>query len=419
MLLFVVFLIPFHRAFMPPFLALFFVTSVWGTSLDFVKSQLNKNKVIIFVLTAYFLMHLVGLIYTSNFSHALFDLEVKLSLLLFPLFFFGIYRRKFIELSQLQSVFIVSVSIALFYCLMSSSASMMAGGDYSEFFYNKFSVIHHPSYFSIIINGAMAIAIERLMKTKRFIFQILYFLVILFLVFGVFLTASRMGVLIMLFLLFLMTVKYVFLSFTYQGMGKSLVLYLAVYVAFLSQTGLLEKRFETGVDSMYKSLQDDEEGLDENNQDEILKGDAQRLSKSDEGDGVRVLIWNESFNIFLENPIFGVGTGDIKDELLINYEEKGFSKAKNRRYNVHNQLLQAAATLGILGFFSLLISLIYPLYFAVKFKLFAETFIMLSFAMGFLTESMLEIQIGVVYFAVFTSLVWWKITDTITKKNNL
>ena len=63
--------------------------------------------------------------------------------------------------------------------------------------------------------------------------------------------------------------------------------------------------------------------------------------------GLRMVFAIHSFDIFLKNPVFGVGTGDLKNE---------YEKIKRTVYektitpnNPHNQYLMIASTLGLLG----------------------------------------------------------------------
>ena len=65
----------------------FLLMAVWLFTGDPIKTKLQRfvhNKIAV-VLVALFLLHLIGLAYTSDFDYAFKDLRVKLPLLILPL----------------------------------------------------------------------------------------------------------------------------------------------------------------------------------------------------------------------------------------------------------------------------------------------------------------------------------------------
>ena len=59
----------------------------------------------------------------------------------------------------------------------------------------------------------------------------------------------------------------------------------------------------------------------------------------------RVAVWRSSAELLWHNP-FGVGTGDVTDELVRIYRRDGVGYAEDRRLNSHNQWLQAGVAFG-------------------------------------------------------------------------
>ena len=116
---------------------------------------------------------------------------------------------------------------------------------------------------------------------------------------------------------------------------------------------------------------------------------------------MRLEYWKASFNVFKDNMLIGVGTGDIKDELDKHYEE---SKRldKNYWFRTHNQLLSFAATFGVIGLVVILLCMYYPL---TKFyNNYAYIAFVLIYSISFITEDTLETQVGATFFAYFNSL---------------
>ena len=63
----------------------------------------------------------------------------------------------------------------------------------------------------------------------------------------------------------------------------------------------------------------------------------------------RLRFWKDAFNTFLENPLFGIGTGNWKIK-SIDYDRM-FMKDYSVPYHVHNDFLEILAEQGIIGFF--------------------------------------------------------------------
>jgi O-antigen ligase len=120
---------------------------------------------------------------------------------------------------------------------------------------------------------------------------------------------------------------------------------------------------------------------------------------------LRIAILTIGFDLFKESPVFGYGTGDIKDVLIEGYKKEGFIKGYDRKYNSHNQFLQFLLAFGIIGLLVFLLSLIYPMFFAFFKKNYLYVFLILILCFNFLFESMLETKAGVEFYAFFNALL--------------
>jgi len=85
-----------------------------------------------------------------------------------------------------------------------------------------------------------------------------------------------------------------------------------------------------------------------------------------------------------------------------NNRYKNFAK---RRYNFHNQYLQTFGTIGIFGFLVLIYLLVMPFITAIKKLDYLVAIFLFIICSSFLTESMLERQAGVAFFAFFYTLL--------------
>jgi O-antigen ligase len=111
-----------------------------------------------------------------------------------------------------------------------------------------------------------------------------------------------------------------------------------------------------------------------------------------------------SISIVKDHPLLGVGTGDIKDELIKLYKKEGYPILVKRQYNSHNQYLQTAAALGIPTLIVLLLMFISPLLVRWRRLHFLAVFLSIIVGVACLTESVLEVQAGVIFYTFFASL---------------
>jgi O-antigen ligase len=121
---------------------------------------------------------------------------------------------------------------------------------------------------------------------------------------------------------------------------------------------------------------------------------------------IRIIIWKSSVHLIKENFWFGVGTGDVTDELVKDYSNNSFNIGIKKRYNAHNQYLQVWLAYGLVGFS--LFTLSFAMYWQMAIKNFDVIYLifLLIMTIVFLTESYLQTQSGVVFFAFFNTLLF-------------
>ena len=117
----------------------------------------------------------------------------------------------------------------------------------------------------------------------------------------------------------------------------------------------------------------------------------------------RVLVWEQAIELIKEHPLLGVGTGDVKDALVEKYVLSGLEGVESEKLNAHNQFLQSFAALGLFGFLSLALGLLLPAVMAIKRGNSVFFIFIVIIIINALTESILEVQAGVVFYAFFNS----------------
>lgn len=119
----------------------------------------------------------------------------------------------------------------------------------------------------------------------------------------------------------------------------------------------------------------------------------------------RIQFWKAAIGIIKENPLIGIGTGDVKEEFLKQYDKMNSPLKKEFRKPAHNQYLTMTVAFGVLGLCWFIFSLIYPVIAEKKlFDYFYITFFIIAL-LSMLTEDTLETQAGVSFFAFFNCVL--------------
>ncbi len=112
----------------------------------------------------------------------------------------------------------------------------------------------------------------------------------------------------------------------------------------------------------------------------------------------RIELWRMGWKIIKDNPIIGVGTGDVNDAFISKMVQEK-SPMAHMGLRSHNQYISAFISIGIIGLLVFLFSIIYPAVVskAWNMPLFYYFFIILFLSM--LWEDTIESQVGVTIYA--------------------
>jgi hypothetical protein len=115
----------------------------------------------------------------------------------------------------------------------------------------------------------------------------------------------------------------------------------------------------------------------------------------------RLIYWKTGYRVAKEHLLWGVGTGDVNDEMLHQYEREESMFDMEHRRRPHNQYLTFLISFGIFGLIYFVWLNMYSLKLAFLNRNFMALIFVLMAAMSFLTEDTLETQIGATYYAFF------------------
>lgn len=351
----------------------------------------------VLLLSPVFFLALLGLLYSSNIDEALFRLQQKSVLFLFPLVFCSI-EIDFEELvKDVLSIFILGLVAACAFSLFASLLAWIRTG-YSSFFFGHDLAEWlniYPYVLALICLVAIILLFERLKHRLKMqvwlsrpsvcITLIIFFTLFIF-------SLSVKQVIISWFLIV------IFYSFQFVKRTLHIVITLSVVSIVLC---ILIVVIPTLREKAYQVINAEKNVIP-------LDTDAS-LGKTWDGISLRRAIWTCSIDVVRGNFWIGVGTGDAHDELQKAYENRKFYFASRyNRYNAHNQYIQTMVNFGIIGFSIFVTCIAMQLFILRNHPLFiAFTICVMS---SFLTESMLETNKGILVYGFFGSLIFfWKI----------
>ena len=369
------FIIPLERKLIPPTIILLFVSSLINGSFRF------KEKKGILLLALLYVVYVLGLLYTTNFKYGLFDLEVKLSLLIFPLITF-ISKIEIREIAnKILNSFIDGCFVASLLSLISAGIQYYLYNDIHSLFYGDLALYGHSSYIALFLCFSSAlIYIRNILQNNVIKFSLKdSFLLGLFSIM-IFFLLSKTGIISILFIHF--------------GFIGYLIIKNKLYLKGTAVLVLISTLLFTG----YKVFPEVNNRFNELFS--TVFGESKELNSTS---SIRTEIWKTSISILVQHP-FGVGTGDVKDVLVENYMDSELNYAAEKELNAHNQFLQTALGTGILGFLVLVTMLFLPLYYSIKNKEPIYIVFLGLIIINFLTEAMLETLAGVVFYAFFNTM---------------
>lgn len=332
-------------------------------------------------LVLFFILHLTGILYSSNTAFAWSDIGMKASFVLFPIIF--LYYPKSVDWKNFGKSFIAGAVFSIILCLINATITYWRDGFVSNFFDSHLSFLMHRSYWATYL--VMAYSLTWFLYNKKLLPTIISIFLLLLFSLLTFMSGSKMGILILI-LTTLAWVTYVVLKKKAYVMGAlSLLLFLIIGGATYTYSPQLRTRIQAGMQSL-------------TNTNSISP-------TSKESNAARILVWSSAMDEIKEHPIWGVGTGDIKDELYQRNLSNGYTGVAEMHLNAHNQFLNSYLAIGILGFLTLLLSFLKPFWRIRGEHQFVVRSLVVILFLSLFTESFFETQAGIVPGAFILSLI--------------
>lgn len=370
--------------------AILLLSAVWFLYVnrkDLVASLKSKWLILYLVPCA---LLLVSLLYTQNLKSGLWELEKATPLLIFPFLLSSVRPFRLHETQFILRSFILA-NLLFGVCVLTYATYRYATEGVN--LYHNFDLVRlfnsHPTYYSLYIlfsmgalfylhrNGVRRTIVERsrwLIGLVTVFFSILIFLASIRFIFLLYIVSG-------LLLVCVYTIKT-------QDLKKGILLLaglVSLVVLALSTNSVLRERLIQVKESYrYRLSPERQEGYN--------------------GFTTRLAQWESSLPIIKEAPVFGVGPGDVQDKLQEAYKKNFLKYSYRDRLNAHNQYVQTTLGLGIVGLLALLATIVLPAVLAIRRKNYLALAFLILFSACCLTESMLYVHKGIVFFSFFSSL---------------
>jgi len=401
--------IPVYHWYVTPILIIwgfFWLYQIKRRILDFKHIEI-QNKLLLIVFIIFYIWQIIGILYSDNTKEGWRNIVLRLPFILFPLFLISPEDKIQQNIMKLLRIFALSTFFYLIVCfgyafyrslyikngILVFNPNLPVETWLNYFYGSEFAFSQHPSYLSMYILFSVYIAFESFFvmsvsKTRR----MLWLAVVIVFLFSIYLLSARADILATL-----LTVP--FYLFSKMKKIKRNRIFVPV---FLISIIILIIIFISNPRLNYN-----------------LKGDSKKEWSNKLFNESRFDIWESAFNIIRHNIVFGVGTGDIQDELNKEYKfsgKKDLELVKN--LNTHNQFIEILVENGLIGL--ILFLSILGLMFFIAFSGKNIIYIMFLFIIlfSFLFETMLNRSAGVSFFSFFSFILLQNNTNRQIKHGN-
>lgn len=353
-------------------------------------TQIKEQYLLFLPFTIYFLVHLIGILYTPNLTSAWADISKKLNLLFLPIILFSIgpyiahYRKQIFQVFIAGTIafFIVSIYYAI--------PNYKAGNQLAFFYVHLVSFSNmHPSYLAMYALLGIALSYDLAVHHDK---KYLLFILPLF-AFIILLVARTELIILFALLIYIWLYHFVKHKKFIIGIGGVALIIIVSIVSVLKIPELNARFFD-------------------------VLTDKKQVKNTWSIKNERESIWGVAWDRIQQKPLLGVGTGAGAAILNHDFEKDGYTllAKKTSLNNAHNQFIQQWFVLGILGLLScfyLYGNLFWQSYRTKNFMLFVLSIIV---SMASFTECILESQSGIVFLIVFYVLFLVKKKENLTAK---
>ncbi len=368
-------------------IVLFVAASFLSTSTSAKLVRLRQRTFFWRLPVTYFVWMVVSLLWDKgdfSFASSVKDLERTVSWVVFPLLFATIDKVNPESVKKILLAFVVSNLFASLYCLWQAYLEYKSTNYINVFFYHHLSehIGISAIYFSLYCVFCIYILLYYfIFKTQKIWIRLACLVATGYFTFLVVVLSSKT----MIFLLYLSALIFTVYSFYYFKSKWGTLIFsilLVVMPVLLIKFPYVNARMHDTQIKEYSGSVDNQNGL-----------------------AVRGVLWESAWDLISERPMLGWGHNNAQVLLQNKYLQSGFKVGVKENYNSHDQYLYTWLCYGLLGLCILLIYVVNLLFFFSREANFLGICMVLLFIFANVTECMLEVQKGIVFFLLFGNLL--------------
>ncbi|MBS9461266.1 O-antigen ligase family protein [Flagellimonas sp. 389] len=400
------FLIPFGGKIIPPLIILLVITVLvfcnkgkWVNNFTFAW-EYHYPLILLFIL------YLIGIFWSDNIPNALTRIEHTLSFIIFPLIIPAICLTKG-QVLKLFRIFVYGCLVVLLtsfldfaYVTLTTDEYIILGeipagnrpGSVYEYLSQHFLIIGvHRTYFSMYLTVCVSYLLfhfeDYIFIFKRKIKWVGYLSIFIILT-GLILVQSKAGwVLSSAIICFFLVVS--------RNNWRRSAIFLLIFalISLGSLKSILDYRFKPMMEEIQNILSPGDDG-EKNYAKNLRPGSTE----------IRYMVFKSSFQLIYDSPLFGYGTGDVKDVIKKQNETNGFKSISHLNYGPHSQFLSTLLSFGIFGFLIFLGVFFLPIYDTILRTDFFVLSVLFTIFLNCSTESILSRQEGIVCATLFITI---------------
>lgn len=404
-------LIPVYHWYLPPFIGVLAIIWIWDfkSRISAFGSLKQEYKLLFALFIIFYLWQIFGIVYSDDPKEGWRNIILRMSLLVFPLIYIAPGEVVKNKSNALLRVFALGTILFLIFCLgyaLNRSINFQNGiltfnphpalykDNWLNYFYgSELAIFQHPSYLSMYILFSVFITAESSFdKTFKITKRAFWFAAAVVLAFSIYLLSSRAEIIAAIITIPL----YLFYKFR-----KSRIKLISGVIILIGLFILIPVLFTSPRLSYY------------------FKGESKtELINKVQNEG-RIYLWKSALKLIGRNLVFGVGTGDIQDELNKEYLLSGNKNITiENNLNTHNQFLEVILENGLVGLILFVSIFGVMFYISVSEKNIIYTMFLIIVLISFLFETMLNRLAGVSFFSLFSFLlIYTGPNESISTKN--
>ncbi len=350
-------------------------------------------RLITILIWTFFFFHLLALLWSDKPIEGWQSIEVKLTFLVLPFLF---STENYLDAAKTRWLFLIfsfSCCLSFVYTFLYSYGHHQHEG-WNEIIsrMNISEGIMHPGYYSNYFAFALVWCVLELKSgngtSKRM--QIIMLLLIPFLLTALLLLISKTAILFI-------ACFAIYIVWLATGNVRQIFLRMAAFICCIAFLGMIAANIPSIKNRVYETFYDSSH-LDKN----------LPLSNST---GSRMVAWQHEWSLIRENWLTGYGTGEANSILKTQLIKEGYVRLAEENMHTHNQVFHTWLDVGIMGVILLLSILVTcAIWFYRQGNLLGLWLLPLIF-LNILTDDMLEVQAGTVFFVFFLTLLVYQKKD--------